>query len=144
MLPPLRERIEDIPVLVDHFLDVAARRYERAPIEVSSEVRGLLLKYSWPGNVRELAAWTERLYCTGLDPKLLVDSLLAESGEAPVPVVVAQGAPVASEAMTLKQAERQAIVYALEQSNFNQRQAARLLQVHRATLARKLKEHHLD
>ena len=95
----------------------------------------MLGKYPWPGNIRELAAWVERLYVTGLSPETLLDMLFSEAGELPA-VSSAAG-------LSLKQAERQAIVHALERTNFNQRKAARMLQVHRATLARKLKRHRL-
>ena len=138
VLPPLRDRLEDLPVLLDYFIEVVADRYQREPVAVSSEVRGLLLRYSWPGNIRELAAWVERLYVTGLKPKVLLDMLLMESSEPPPRSVM-----VPLEGLTLKQAERQAILHAMERSNFNQRQAAKMLQVHRATLARKLRAHNL-
>ena len=83
-----------------------------------------------------MAAWVERLYVTGLSPEVLLDMLLGESGPS------GQANPVGM--MTLKQAERQVIVQAMEHANFNQRKAARMLQVHRATLARKLRTHKLD
>ncbi|MDH3882526.1 MAG: sigma 54-interacting transcriptional regulator, partial [Desulfobacteraceae bacterium] len=53
-LPPLRERKNDIPLLVNHFLEQAARKYNRAPFIVSDEAMLLLVEYEWPGNVREL------------------------------------------------------------------------------------------
>jgi DNA-binding NtrC family response regulator len=132
-VPPLRERTEDIPVLVSYFSELYADRYHRPSAVISAEVRALLGHYPWPGNIRELAAWVERLYVTGLGPETLLDMLFNE-GESPQ-TLSADG--------SLKQAERQAIVHALEQANFNQRKAARILQVHRATLARKLKQHRL-
>ena len=135
VLPPLRDRTEDVAVLLDHFLELHAERYHRERMSLSPEVNALLSKYSWPGNVRELSAWVERLYVTGLDAATLLDMLFGESSEH-----ILLGTP---EDMTLKQAERHAIVHALERANFNQRKAARMLQVHRATLARKLKQHKL-
>ncbi len=132
VLPPLRERTDDVPALLDHFSRRFAEHYCRELIDVSQAVRALLIGYSWPGNVRELAAWTERLYVTGLSPEALVEMLLGE---------VELGTSAGS--VSLQQVERQAIVHALERSNFNQRKAARMLQVHRATLARKLKKHRL-
>lgn len=137
VLPPLRDRLEDVPVLLNHFGTLCAERYQCEPVEVSDAVRALLVNYPWPGNIRELAAWVERLYVTGLTPEILIEMLLGESSECPALP------PVETEDLTLKQAERQAIVHALERSNFNQRKAARMLQVHRATLARKLRTHRL-
>ena len=74
-------------------------------------VRSLLLGYSWPGNVRELAAWIERLYVTGLSPEALVEMLLGE--------VELGAGPFSAGLTSLQQVERQAIVHALERSNFN-------------------------
>jgi len=135
VIPPLRERTEDVSPLLEHFSALFAQHYRRSEIVVPLEVRSMLLKYPWPGNARELAAWVERLYVTGLDPKALAELLLEEGS--------AEFFPPPGESMTLKQAERWAIVQALERAEHNQRKAARLLQIHRATLARKLKRHHL-
>jgi transcriptional regulator with PAS, ATPase and Fis domain len=134
VLPPLRDRVEDVVVLVDHYVRHYAKHYHREPAHLSSAVLAILLKYPWPGNVRELAAWVERLYVTGLTAETLLDMLLGESDEVD---------GLSPDGLTLEQAERQAIVHAMQQSNFNQRKAARMLQVHRATLARKLKTHRL-
>ena len=102
---------------------------------LTPQVRAILTGYAWPGNIRELAAWVERLYVTGLSPEVLLDMLMGESG--PTGVFGLEGQ------LTLKQAERQVIAQAMEHANFNQRKAARMLQVHRATLARKLRTHKL-
>ena len=134
-LPALRERPEDISPLLDHFLLVAADRYHRSPMVLSSQVRAILTSYAWLGNIRELSAWVERLYVTGLTPETLLDMLMGESSQASAAGPAGQ--------LTLKQAERQAIVHAMEHSDFNQRKAARMLQVHRATLSRKLRLHNL-
>ena len=135
-LPSLRERPEDINPLLDHYLLVAADRYQRPPAMLPHAVRSLLTGYTWPGNIRELSAWVERLYVTGLSPEVLLDMLLGESSQT--------GHINPAGQMTLKQAERRVIAQAMESSNFNQRKAARMLQVHRATLARKLRSHKLD
>ena len=134
-LPALRERPEDISPLLDHFLTVAADRYHRPRMVLSPQVRAILTSYAWPGNIRELSAWVERLYVTGLSPEMLLDMLMGESSQTGMSGPAGQ--------LTLKQAERQAIVQAMEHANFNQRKAARMLQVHRATLARKLRSHKL-
>ncbi len=135
VIPPLRERLEDITVLLEHFTQLFARHYRRQPIALSAEVRNALVQYPWPGNVRELAAWVERLYVTGLAPEELLCMLYSDADAA--------GLPPPGQPMTLKQAERWAIVQALQKADFNQRKAARALQVHRATLARKLRQHKL-
>lgn len=135
VVPPLRERSDDIPVLLDHFTGLYAQRYHRGEIVISPAVRGVLANYPWPGNIRELAAWVERLYATGLDPEVLTEMLLTESAPH-------CGAGQSGD-LSLHQVERQAIVQAMDRSHFNQRKAARMLKVHRATLARKLKKHKL-
>ncbi len=135
VVPPLRERPEDVPALLDHFMAFYAKQYRRGPLAVSSAVRSVLVSYPWPGNVRELAAWVERLYATGLDAEVLVEMLLVEDEPRRDLTPPAQ--------MSLDQVERRAIVQAMDLSDFNQRKAARILKVHRATLARKLKKHNL-
>ena len=104
-------------------------------VVLSPQMRAILTGYAWPGNIRELAAWVERLYVTGLSAEMLLDMLLGESSQ------TSRFDPTGQ--LTLKQAERQVIAQAMEHANFNQRKAARMLQVHRATLARKLKSHKL-
>jgi two-component system, NtrC family, response regulator HydG len=135
VIPPLRERPEDVPPLLDFFIDVYARRYKCPPATLSAAVRGILVSYPWPGNVRELAAWVERLYATGLEPEVLLEMLLVEA-DPPHEAMPIEG-------LSLKNLERRAIVQAMDLSDSNQRKAARLLEVHRATLARKLKKHKL-
>ncbi|MBN1395717.1 MAG: sigma-54-dependent Fis family transcriptional regulator [Pirellulales bacterium] len=134
-VPPLRDRPEDIPPLLDHFCEHYARRYDSPSPAISSAVRSVLMCYPWPGNVRELAAWVERLFATGLEPEVLAEMLLVEA-ESP-------REEVAPDELSLKKLERRAIVQAMDLADSNQRKAARLLQVHRATLARKLKKHKL-
>ena len=134
-IPPLRERPEDVPVLLNHFTVLYAKRYKCREIAISPAVRNLLMGYPWPGNVRELAAWVERLYATGLEAEVLVEMLLVEG--------LPQRSTIRSGQLSLNKVERRAIVQAMDLSDFNQRKAARMLKVHRTTLARKLKKHKL-
>ena len=135
VIPPLRNRCEDISVLLDYFTAQYAKHYHRERIVISPAVQNVLVSYPWPGNVRELAAWVERLYATGLEAEVLTEMLLVE-WEPRCDVVP-------STELSLVQAERQAIVQTMDLSDFNQRRAARMLKVHRTTLARKLKQHNL-
>jgi transcriptional regulator with PAS, ATPase and Fis domain len=132
VVSPIRDRAEDISPLLDHFNAFYSRLYKAPPIEISPAIRSLLVGYAWPGNVRELAAWVERLYATGLTPEVLLEGLMIETNST-------AGSPLDN--LSLQHLERRAIAQAMDQSDFNQRKAARLLQVHRATLARKLKKH---
>ena len=72
VLPPLREREEDIPLLAQHFLDESARRNERDTLKLSNEAMARLLSHSWPGNVRELQNLMER--CVVLCPGPVVEA----------------------------------------------------------------------
>jgi transcriptional regulator with PAS, ATPase and Fis domain len=135
-VPPLRQRSEDVPVLLDYFSSLYAGHYKRDVVSLSPDIRSLLTDYCWLGNVRELAAWVERVYVTGLEPETLAEMLLSNTGSIATQPSI--------EPRSLKEVERQAIVHAMEHADFNQRKAARMLQVHRATLARKLKKHDLS
>jgi transcriptional regulator with PAS, ATPase and Fis domain len=135
-IPPLRDRPEDIPPLLEHFAAHYARLYKRNPIGIPSAIRSLLVGYPWPGNVRELAAWVERLYATGLEPEVLLETLLLETRQP-------QENPPPDD-LSLKKIEKRTIAQAMDRADYNQRKAARLLEVHRATLARKLKKHGLS
>ena len=132
VVSPLRDRSEDIGPLLDHFAAHYARLYKMPPMQISPAVRSLLLGYAWPGNVRELAAWIERHYATGLEPEVLLESLLVEASTPNRSIL---------DDLSLRHLERRAIAQAMDQSDFNQRKASHLPQVHRATLARKLKKH---
>jgi two-component system, NtrC family, response regulator AtoC len=130
-LPPLRERPEDIPHLLDHFLADCAERFHRPLISVDLDVRSSLRQFSWPGNVRELANWVERLYATGLPAKVLAADLGLDGNLAapnlPPPV------------MSLDEAERWVIGRAMDAAQNNVEKAAEMLHIHRTTLWRKLR-----
>jgi two-component system response regulator HydG len=134
-VPPLRERPEDIPVLARHFLAQASARFTLPPVEISAEIMARLTSHSWPGNVRELENSIERAAVMSedgrLDPVLLPD-----------PAEPAHAAPTF---MKFKERvlafERSLIATALETAKGNQSEAARLLDLSRATLQDKLKRH---
>lgn len=130
--PPLRERREDIPLLVDHFLARCANRCRQAVISVGAAARRQLCDYSWPGNVRELVNWVERLYATQLDPALLAAALVeqAEEDDQLPPGV-----------LSMDQAQRSAIINALQACGQNRSKAARALGVNRGTLIRRIAQY---
>ena len=135
VLPPLRERIEDLDLLVDHFLADCARRYKLPALKVPTAVRQMLSRHDWPGNVRELFSWVERLYATRQAPTMLAKMLLADTRRIP------RSSGSADEIVTLAQAERRAVEAAMAVTGGRVEDAALLLQVHRSTLSRKLKEY---
>lgn len=147
-VPPLRSRPEDIEPLIDHYLAIFAKEYGRPIARLSKSLRQQLCDYSWPGNVRELCAYIERLYateCVPLPPTLVTweDGYHSQPPPAEPPRDPAPGrltslneAPVT---FSLAEVERQAIRRALEYANWNQSVAARLLDIHRSTLIRKMR-----
>ena len=134
-LPPLRQRPDDIPPLLDHYLAGYARRYNRPVPHVAPQVRRQLTEHSWPGNVRELVNWVERIYATGLSAETLAESLLAEAQFS------TPGAEDSMKPATLEQAERHAITRALQAAGNNRSRAAEILEINRATLLRKISQY---
>lgn len=136
-LPPLRERKEDIPVLIEHFLKTYNQQFRKKIKGFSPLAMEYLLNYHWPGNVRELRNIVERLVALEKDEiigqeRLPLDILLAYK----------KGGKLLPKEISLKIAreefERQFILGILEKTNWNQSEAARLLGVHRNTLLYKM------
>jgi DNA-binding NtrC family response regulator len=137
-VPPLRQRREDIPVLVEHFLAVFRERFNRPALDLSAEARARLASYDWPGNVRELRNALERATALAAADLVEADQLLppdaASPGDAQTPAPDA--API-----TLEQLERQHILRVLEQAGGNRERAAAVLGISARTLYRKLREY---
>ena len=127
-LPPLRERRDDIPLLVEHFLSLAARRGQKTA-RFTPAALALMRQYAWPGNVRELQNVVHYALARGGGELI---------GPADLPPEVRQGSPKPGPAPKL---EAQAVQTALEQCGGNKAKAARLLGVGRATLYRFLMSH---
>jgi transcriptional regulator with GAF, ATPase, and Fis domain len=136
-LPPLRERPEDVLVLVDAFLDEIGRTVGRPAGGVSREVRDTLSSYRWPGNVRELRNAIERavILCEG---GLITSEHLPISVNTPTPSAGAGHTPTS---LALGDLEREAIGQALAQAGRNKSKAARLLGLTRAQLYSRLEKH---
>ena len=139
-LPPLRERREDIPALVDHFTRALGEGIGRRIDSVAPAALEALTRYRWPGNIRELRNVIERALVLGEGSVLDLDDLppeLAHAGAAPRgPRLAAAEAPV----RPLAELEREAIARALEVTEGNKARAAALLGIDRTTLYRKLKD----
>ena len=141
VIPPLRERREDIPLLAKHFLEKHAERIDKSMSGFSNAALRLLLQYDWPGNVRELENAIERAVLLETTDILQLNSLPPRLS----PVVASRGDPAAPAAiLPLAEVERQALVHALEVSANNVTRAARGLGLNRATLYRKLKKYRLS
>lgn len=136
-LPPLRERREDIPHLVAHFLDKYTRRSGKPVRDVRPEALGVLMSYPWPGNVRELENIVERSVVLTAGPVIRLKDL-------PMDLVMEDrsgaGPPPRDQTLpeTLKQVEPHLILRALESTDWNLVKAAEQLGVHRNTLTRRL------
>ena len=141
VMPPLRERREDIPQLADHFLRKHAKRLNKAIIGLSAATLRLLIQYDWPGNVRELENAIERAI-------LLETTEVLQAWNLPSQLYPPAAAPddptMPSGILPLAVVERQALAHALEASDRNVTEAARALGVNRATLYRKLKKYDLS
>ena len=137
-LPPLRERLQDLPLLVHHFLRNLAVQHGRDPVALDPEAESLLLAYSWPGNVRELINVLERalvLAAQGvIGPEHLTSELRAAS-----PVI--SGSPVSPTGpalLPLAEVERRHVLRVLQATRGNRERAARILGISRRTLVRML------
>ncbi|MCF6175569.1 MAG: sigma 54-interacting transcriptional regulator [Victivallaceae bacterium] len=134
-LPPLRERLEDVPMLVDHFLLRFNRMQHKNISGISSEALAILMGHDWPGNIRELENVIERAFavCPGkqLGIKCLPQSLsnLVNPSQAPQNIRSAR-----------KITESQTIINALKQNSYNCLAAAHELGIHKTTLYRKIKQ----
>jgi DNA-binding NtrC family response regulator len=148
-LPPLRERKEDIPLLVQHFLDklraadAATGGLSRGPQTVAQEAMRRLMASSWPGNVRQLENAVERAVAiSGGRPQIDVSDLPIEIQQAQEPVLPSSVA-LPDEGLDLEafvaHIERELIQRSLERTGGNKERAARLLSLKRTTLVEKLK-----
>jgi len=132
-LPSLRERQEDIPLLVQHFVAASCKRHRQPVRQVPQDVMRALTEASWPGNVRELQHYVERAVVTTIGPELKYKEVVAVGSD---PAghdlrTVARGAT--------RQAERARILQALQQTGNNRAKTAKLLKISRASLYNKLR-----
>ena len=142
LIPPLRDRADDIVPLTHFFIEHYNRKFKRNIEGVTDSAAKLLLYHDWPGNVRELRNAIERAMILEesslITPASLPIAISRPDGDAPHEV--AAPATVPSDGMSLEDNERSLLVRALEKTNGNQTQAARLLRVTRDTLRYKMKK----
>lgn len=134
-MPPLAQRLEDLPLLAHFFAEKTARESGRPAPRISAEVLDILSRYAFPGNVRELQNIIERaaVFCTG--DEILPVHLSPELLEAPRHLVRAGE----RQPLTLEECEREQIEWTLAHVDGNRTAAARLLGIDRASLWRKMK-----
>lgn len=138
-LPPLRERLEDLPLLVDHFLTRLRQRSGKAISGLTREAMKILLDHPWPGNVRELKGVLEYAFVVAeaglINPSHLPPKLSAPEA-APAAPAEAGGSPDSD--------EKTVLINALRQAGGNQSQAAALLKVSRVTVWHRMKKYGID
>jgi two-component system response regulator HydG len=141
ILPPLRERREDIPLLTHYFVQHAAEKYEKNIEGIDPEAQQILMNYGWPGNVRQLRNAIDTMVVLCNSNQLIVASLPPDIR------------PVGSDTTTgtanvggikLDQLEKEAIIKTLELTKGNREQAAKMLGIGERTLYRKIKEYGID
>ncbi len=138
VVPPLRERLEDIPVLVEHFLTRARGRNPHSPVlRFAPDVITALTRYVWPGNVRELENLVERLVVIGTTPQITTAELAQLA-----PAVIGNQERFSlprDKVPTLREVEEEYIAWAIEKCGGNKTRAAELLGIDPSTLHRRVR-----
>jgi DNA-binding NtrC family response regulator len=139
-VPPLRERLEDIPILIRKFIDEFSEENGKGQQTIDEKTLNVLCTYPWPGNIRELRNCIERMVVLSHGHLLKVDNvpLNIRSGTGPIPV-----SPNPVE-LDLDHNEKMLILKALEDTNGNRTRAAEKLGINRRTLHRKLHEYDIN
>ena len=136
-LPPLRQRREDIPVLLDHYLQLYARKYDKPARQLTPAVLGPLIEHDWPGNVRALRHASERAV-------IMAEGECYRLDDFPLPRRQSMAAvPLDAETLNLDQLEKQMIERALRMHHFNISLAATELGLSRGALYRRMEKHGL-
>jgi two-component system response regulator HydG len=134
-MPPLRERMSDLPQLASHFLRQLSERSSKRVLDIDPEAMSILLNYHWPGNIRELENVIEHAFILARGERINLSGLpayLQETGK------VKQGS-----GESLEELERGHLLHVLEECQGNKNQAARRLKISRSTLYRKLERYGL-
>jgi DNA-binding NtrC family response regulator len=146
-LPPLRDRKEEVPILLKHFMSRMSERYARAPLPLSSVMMEACLAYPWPGNLRELSNFIKRYLILGDDKLAIAELNPKNEGPAGHYDTVARNPAepsggLKSLARTAKdEAEAEAISRALEETNWNRKQAAAMLKISYKALLYKIRQY---
>ena len=135
-VPPLRERMEDIPLLAGHFVGEFTHAYGRKPKELTPEAYEVLSAYAWPGNVRELRNLMERIVIMNPQSRIDVRHIPLQG----VRKTAAKGPELSGSLQEVREsAEREYILKKMEESAGNVTRAADLLGLERSNLYRKMK-----
>jgi DNA-binding NtrC family response regulator len=144
ILPPLRERIEDIPLLANHFLQKFSEENHKNISHISPETLEILTQYSWPGNVRELENTIERAVILSVHPIILPEDLPQKFLQAVAekrPEKIEEKQPLFPEKLLpLKEIEKSYVLRVLQETKGNKKKASEILGIDRTTLYRILEK----
>ena len=132
LLPPLRQRRDDILLLAQHFIGLYARQIGRTAPSLSTEAENIFLAYQWPGNVREIM--------NAIEHGLIVCDSEITPGDLPIDMLTRETSSESNDSLDLKSVERNHIVKVLKFTNGNKTETARLLKIGLTTLYRKIEE----
>ncbi|MFL6336565.1 MAG: sigma-54-dependent transcriptional regulator [Pyrinomonadaceae bacterium] len=139
-VPPLRERREDIPVLISFFLKKHTRNTSRLIRGLTPEARKVMLDYAWPGNVRQLESAIERAILLAEADYITVEDLPLEARQESRPVAEGAGFKLPAEGVNFEDVERNLILQAMERTDYNITKAAKLLGLTFRTLQYRLEK----
>lgn len=142
-LPALRDRIDDIPLLVDHFLERQCRQYDLPPVQLDPDACHFLQSLPYPGNIRELKNLVERTLLVCCKNRLSARDFQAQYVPAAGEAVAASDGMAALQGMTLEEMEHQAIVAALRRCDGNLSQTALTLGISRGALYRRMEKYQI-
>lgn len=132
-IPPLRERIADIPLLADFFLEIYCAKYKKPALKLSNDVLEKMKQYAWPGNVRELQHAIEKAVILGDGDTLTLNDFFFSDAHTSTPIA----------ARTLEEMEREMIASSIKQNDGNLSVVATQLGITRQTLYNKIKKYRL-
>ncbi|CAN5751061.1 hypothetical protein BH09MYX1_BH09MYX1_08220 [soil metagenome] len=138
-VPPLRERSEDIALLIDHFMTIFSNRYRRDRKQVDRDALRRLAAYDWPGNVRQLEHVLLNAWLMGEDKELVLSDFSLPEASRPSPSSH-RSRPQAATTAEHRDSERERILRALAATSWNRVKAAQLMGMPRRTFYRRLKE----
>ena len=141
-IPPLRERREDIPLLIHYFMQEASRTYGKEVEGIDPDARQVLMSYPWPGNVRQLKLTIAQMVVLAERPQLTAQNIPADIRPAGGEGLLAGGMNNLV-GISIEQAEKELIKNTLKLVNGNREQAAKILGIGERTLYRKIKEYGL-
>jgi len=140
-LPPLRERVKDIPLLLKYYIDSFNREFKKRVEGIAPDASARLQAYGWPGNIRELRNAVERAMLLSESKTLTLDDFPIASGGSPR---LTEAVALPSNGIDLEQLERSLVVQALERSNWNQTRAAGLLGLNRDQIRYRIEKFGLE